>query len=355
MQKNKIVDLFCGAGGLSLGFEQAGFKSVLAIDKWNDAIITYNFNRNDKVGTTVDIHDFSNEQLKKINKNKDIVGIVGGPPCQGFSLVGTRATNDPRNSLYIEYYRFVSILEPDFFVLENVPGLLSMENGRYKDDIIKRFTELGYNVDFQVLRASDYGVPQSRKRVFFIGLLQSKYNHSFFDFNTLRKTKQVGTKEAIDDLPPLIKDHETNKYSKKPTNEFQKEMRGKCNILSNHQATIHTQKTIDVISKVPDGGSIRDLPKEYYKIRNYNAAFKRMNSKLPSGTIDCGHRNYFHYSFNRIPTVRESARIQSFPDAYVFCGSKTSQYTQVGNAVPVKLAKEIATQIYKIIGGKNHE
>lgn len=349
MKNNKIIDLFCGAGGLSLGFEQAGFKSVLAIDKWNDAIVTYNENRSNKVGTTVDIHDFSNVQLKEINSNNDVVGIIGGPPCQGFSLVGTRATNDPRNSLYIEYVRFVDVIKPLFFVLENVPGLLSMENGKFRDDIIKRFGEIGYNVNYKVLKASDYGVPQSRQRVFFIGLKKDIFGDQFFDFDKLEKRDMVGTKDAIGDLPTLEKEEQTSSYDKQPLNDFQKKMRGNEKVLHNHQRTNHSEQTINVISLVPDGGNINDLPEEYYKVRNYNAAFKRMNSKLPSGTIDCGHRNYFHYKLNRIPTVRESARIQSFPDNYVFFGSKTSQYTQVGNAVPCLLANTIASCILDII------
>lgn len=350
MDKKYIIDLFSGAGGLSLGFEMAGFSSVLAIDKWADAIITYNENRKNKCGTTLDIHDFSNEQLLEYKNKYKIEGIIGGPPCQGFSLVGTRQTNDPRNSLYIEYVRFVSVIKPNFFVLENVPGLLSMENGKYKNDIINRFSELGYNVNYAILKASDYGVPQSRKRVFFIGLNKDKFGDYFFNFDIIRRQPIISTEEAISDLPTLLDCEESESYSSFPFNDYQKKMRNGSKIIHNHVRTNHTEKTIKIISMVPDGGTIKDLPEEYYKIRNYNAAFKRMNSKLPSSTIDCGHRNYFHYSLNRIPTVRESARIQSFPDTYVFCGSKTSQYTQVGNAVPPLLAYAIAKTILTIIG-----
>lgn len=341
-----IIDLFCGAGGMSLGFEKAGFHSVLAIDKWNDAIVTYNANRKKAIGTTVDIHDFSNEQLEIIKNENDVHGIIGGPPCQGFSLVGTRLTNDPRNSLYMEYVRFVSVIKPDFFVLENVPGLLSMEKGQYKRDIIDRFSELGYNVNFDTLRASDYGVPQSRKRVFFVGLNKSVFGQDhFFDFDTVKKQKEISTSMAIGDLPPLRDEVKSDEYVKAPQNAYQELMRENSEKIMNHEATQHTEQTKKIIAMVPDGGGIRDLPEEYYKVRNYNNAFKRMNSNLPSSTIDCGHRNYFHYKENRVPTVRESARIQSFPDVYEFKGSRTSQYTQVGNAVPPLLAYSIAKAI----------
>lgn len=347
-----LIDIFCGTGGMSLGFEMAGFNSILAIDKWHDAILTYNANRPYKVGTTKDIHEFSNEDLERFKQLGKISGIIGGPPCQGFSLVGTRSKNDPRNSLYIEFTRFVEVIKPDFFVLENVPGLLSLDKGSYKKDIIKTFSEIGYNVSYQLLRASDYGVPQSRQRVFFVGLKRDVFNSVFFDFGKLEKISPISSKDAISDLPLLGNELMSLNYETEPQNEYQKLMRHGSRIVNNHEKTQHTQKTIDVISLVPDGGNIRDLPEEFYKIRNYNNAFRRMNSNLPSNTIDCGHRNYFHYSENRIPTVRESARLQSFPDTYVFHGSRTSQYTQVGNAVPPILAYNIAKEIFGLIKTK---
>lgn len=345
-----IIDLFCGAGGMSLGFENAGYESVLAIDKWNDAITTYNENRTNKCGTTTDIHDFTNEKLKEYKNKYHIDGIIGGPPCQGFSMVGTRKTNDPRNSLYMEYVRFVDVIKPNFFVLENVPGLLSMEGGKFKKDIIDRFGKLGYNVINQTLIACDYGVPQSRKRVFFIGLKKEAVGENvFFDFNSLKKREIISTEMALSDLPTLLDEEEAIVYNQEPQNEYQKFIRNGSTVLMNHVRTNHTAQTKHIISMVPDGGTIKDLSEEYYKVRNYNAAFKRMNSKLPSSTIDCGHRNYFHYSLDRIPTARESARIQSFPDTYKFLGSKTSQYTQIGNAVPPLLANAIAIAIKKLL------
>ncbi|KAB2174512.1 DNA cytosine methyltransferase [Staphylococcus epidermidis] len=343
----KIIDLFSGAGGLSLGFENCGFETVLAIDKWKDAIETFNFNHKEKIGSTIDIHKFTNNDILKYKR--DVIGIIGGPPCQGFSLVGTRDTNDPRNSLYIEYVRFVDQIRPKFFVLENVSGLLSLEKGLFKDDILERFNNLGYNVEYKLLTASDYGVPQSRKRVFFVGLRKDIFNDIYFNFDNLPKANIISTQEAMSDLPKAVNHKNLIEYKTKATNDFQRRMRKNSKGLLNHEITNHTQKTIEIISQVPDGGGIKDLPEELYKIRNYNNAFRRMNSKLPSNTIDCGHRNYFHYEENRVPTVRESARIQSFPDTYVFRGSKTSQYTQVGNAVPPLLSEIIASEIKKLI------
>lgn len=334
----KVIDLFCGCGGLSHGFEKAGFEIELAIDLWEDAILTYNHNHKNKVGKLLDIHDVTNQELEKFKGKID--GVIGGPPCQGYSTVGTRDINDPRNHLYIEYCRVVEKVQPEFFLIENVRGLLTLGNGMFKKDIIKRFSKLGYNVSFKLLNAADYGIPQNRHRVFFIGLKNKHYEFP------KENTNIVTSEEAIEDLPSLESDRTK---LLEPSSDYQKLMRKNNpeNLILNHEITNHTEKTIKVISKVPDGGNIKDLPEEYWNIRKYNKAFQRMNSKKPSNTIDTGHRNYFHYRYNRIPTVRESARIQSFPDNFEFLGSKTSQYKQVGNAIPPLLSYKIAKSILK--------
>ena len=345
----KTIDLFCGAGGFSLGFERAGFKTELAIDKWEPAINTFNYNRKNKVGLNIDIYEYDDERLEKFIGEHEIDGIIGGPPCQGFSMVGTRDADDDRNNLYLQYVRFVDVVKPKFFILENVKGLLTLKDGFFKKDIINRFTDLGYNVNFKMLLASDYGVAQNRYRVFFVGLRKEIFGDTFFEFPEGNPLNSVSTSEALSDLPSLDKGDNSEVYKTEPQNEYQRIMRENSNKITNNDITNHTEQTKNIIAMVPDGGSIKDLPEEYYKVRNYSSAFKRMDSKKPSTTIDCGHRNYFHYKENRVPTVRESARIQSFPDDYFFTGNKTSQYTQVGNAVPVKLAETIALQIKKYL------
>ena len=337
---NNIIDLFCGCGGLSKGFEMAGFNTVLAIDFWKDAVETFNNNHKNKVAICDDVSKISNEFLDDFTKKNKITGIVGGPPCQGYSTVGKRDINDDRNYLYLQYCRIVEKVKPEFFVLENVKGLLTLNNGKFKEDIVERFTKLGYIVDYKILNSADYGVPQNRNRVFFVGIKNKKFKFP------KEKSKKVTTYEAISDLTSY-----EDKYTTSAQTSYQKNMRGNNKQLKNNEFTVHTEKTIDVISKIPDGGKITDLPKEFWEIRKYNKAFQRMNSKLQSNTIDTGHRNYFHYSENRIPTVRESARIQSFPDNFIFYGSRTSQYKQVGNAVPPLLANVIAIEIMKQIGG----
>jgi hypothetical protein len=346
----KIIDLFCGAGGFSYGFEKENFDIILAIDKWEQAIETYNYNHKNKVAQNISIEEYSNDMIQKLlDNNNNIDGIIGGPPCQGFSMVGTRNNKDKRNSLYLEYVRFVELIKPKFFVLENVKGLLNLNKGKYKKDIINRFSELGYNVNFKVLKASDYGIPQNRERVFFVGLSKKYFGNNFFEFPSSEEYKMVSTEEALNDLPNLDKGDLPYLYKTEAKNEYQKKMRENSEKITNNDITKHEDKTKKIISLVPDGGSIKDLPQEYYNVRNYNSAFKRMNSKLPSSTIDCGHRNYFHYSENRIPTVREVARLQSFPDVFEFRGTKTNQYTQVGNAVPPKLGQILAKELYNLL------
>lgn len=348
VNKPKIIDLFCGLGGFSLGFEKAGFETVLAVDVWKDAIETYNYNRKDKIATNMDIKNIDSNKLKEIKSKHKITGVIGGPPCQGFSTVGTRNIDDERNYLYLEYYRVVKEVMPEFFVIENVKGLLTLNNGMFYEDIKERFGALGYTIEAKILDASNYGVPQKRLRVFFVGLKNGKH----FEFPKELK-HIISAKDAIGDLPSLDNSNENMteqlSYSKHPSNQFQIEMRLHSNIISNHEKTKHTEQTIDIISKIKDGGSIKELPSEYWEVRKYNKAFQRMHSNEPSHTVDTGHRNYFHYSENRVPSVRECCRLQSIPDNFIITGSKTSQYKQVGNCVPVNLSYNLAKEIRKYL------
>lgn len=333
----KIIDLFCGVGGLSLGFEQAGFEVVAAVDMWADAVRTYNHNRKDKVAKVISVEDFNEKELSSIIAKEKITGIIGGPPCQGFSTVGRRDIDDPRNKMYLEFYKAVKLSKPDFFVIENVKGMLTLNKGAFVEDLLERFGEkgLGYTISYQLLNAADYGIPQNRYRVFYVGIKNKKFVFPApYDY-------KLTAKDGISDLEGAS----SEKYGSLPQNDYQKLLRGNMMKPLNQDYTTHTEKTISIISQVPDGGNIRDLPEEIWHVRKYNKAFERMGTFKPSNTIDTGHRNYFHYSEPRIPTVRESARIQSFPDSFEILGTRGSQYKQVGNAVPPMLAKIIAERI----------
>jgi DNA (cytosine-5)-methyltransferase 1 len=338
-----IIDLFSGCGGLSLGFKWAGFKTVLAVDNFKDANETLTKNLGHDTSDQTLSSD-SGKIIKAMLGNSNIDGIIGGPPCQGFSTVGTMDINDPRNSLYLAFKSVVEEYRPRFFLIENVANILKMGRGQFARGIVSELSELGYNVSKPaILNSADYGVPQNRKRAFFIGVRDGWYDYPDASYS------YVSTKDALDDLP-LVKYGFSGtspvEYRTDPKNNFQMMMRNDSKMVYNHNYTNHTSQTQKIISMIPDGGKITDIDPKYWKIRNYNKAFQRMNSKEPSHTIDTGHRNYFHYSENRIPSVRECARIQSFPDNYIFYGSKTSQYRQIGNAVPPILAKNIAENLH---------
>lgn len=348
MKKNKltVVDLFCGAGGLSRGFLEAGFKISLGVDNDRTSLETFKLNHNHTESLFLDL--FNKNSIKFIkNKMKSYPDVViGGPPCQGFSLTGTRNFDDKRNQLYLAMIEAVKELKPKAFLIENVPGLARLYEGTVKDEIIKRFTKLGYAVNMEILCAADYGVPQMRKRVFFVGL---KKNIGKFEFPKpiLNSDQYITTAEAIGDLPGRENEigTEEDEYSSEPETEYQRKMRGKQNILFNHVATQHTNLVKSIISQVPEGGNYKNLPPGVGNNRKFHEAWTRYHSGKPSKTIDTGHRNHFHYKWNRIPTVRENARLQSFPDDFKFIGTKTDQNRQVGNAVPPLLGYAIAKKL----------
>jgi len=340
--KYRVLDLFCGCGGLSYGFEKAGYAIKYGIDNWESALKTYTYNHK---STKVINEDLSELNVKKIISDyniKNIDVIIGGPPCQGFSIAGKRLINDERNLLYKSFIGFVKEIRPKMFLMENVPNILSMGKGVVKENIMNDFNEIDYYVNCEILMASNYGVPQNRKRAFFIGF-KKQLNLSFSDFDS---TSIINVSDSISDLPDIDIPDGYN-YTIAPMSEYQEKMRLNSNGIFNHQLTNHSEKTVHIISKVPDGGNYKDLPKELQDTRKVNIAWTRLNSKKPSFTIDTGHRHHFHYKYNRVPTVREAARIQSFPDKFIFLGSKTSQYKQVGNAVPPLLSEFLANYLKK--------
>ena len=344
-KKYNVIDLFCGCGGLSQGFIEANYNVILGIDHWKDAIETFNYNHKNSKGIVADLLNLDPQEIKTKYDVESVDLIIGGPPCQGFSIAGKRIIDDERNQLYKSFLRFVDYFKPKGFVMENVPNILSMGNGAIKNQILKDFEDIGYKITYNKLLASDFAVPQNRRRAFFVGLKDSLE----FEFPKPTTTdNKVTSEEAISDLPKNSLE-DGCQYPINPKSVFQREMRNGNKVVFNHQITNHSEKTVEIIAMVPDGGNYKDLPKELHETRKVNIAWTRLNSKKPSFTIDTGHRHHFHYEFNRVPTVRESARIQSFRDEFIFCGSKTSQYKQVGNAVPPLLAKEIALKIKKYL------
>lgn len=341
-----VIDLFCGCGGLSYGFEKAGYNILLGIDNDKMALKTFEYNHHNSKSICGDITQIGYKEIKKVIGNKKIDVIIGGPPCQGMSLSGPRQFDDPRNKLYLSYIRLVNEVRPKAFVIENVPGLISLFGGQIKENIITKFSQMGYDIKYKIVCSADYGVPQMRKRVIFVGVKGKN------DFVYPKENKNYVTCEmALSDLPSLVDTigEEHMDYVKQPQNNYQKLMRFNSFEVLNHIAANHSEKVKHIISLVPDGGNYKNLPEEYRLSRNFHVAWTRFNSQKPAPTIDTGHRHHFHYKYNRVPTVRECARLQSFPDDFVFWGNKTQQFRQVGNAVPPLMAQAIAEQLKLVI------
>ncbi|MEG0391627.1 MAG: DNA cytosine methyltransferase, partial [Anaerovoracaceae bacterium] len=275
MTKYNVLDLFCGCGGLSRGFQNAGYDVILGID--NDIAALNTFKKNHKNSKVLNGDLSAPETFNIINNligNKKIDVIVGGPPCQGFSLSGPRNFEDDRNKLYLAMIKTVEKFSPKAFVIENVPGMGTLYNGAVKNEIIKRFNSMGYNVKTQIMCAADYGVPQMRKRLIFVGI-----KNQTFSFPLPYKTSEnyVTCEDALSDLQgreiDLGKDEDV--YITSPLTEYQKLMRGSMTILHNHVATNHTQMVKDVISLVPEGGNYKDLPEGVGTSRKFNEAWTR--------------------------------------------------------------------------------
>jgi len=347
-----FIDMFCGCGGLSAGFKDAGYDLLVGIDHDLPSLETYNKNFGSGKGVSIDLFDKNYKKLirKALDKNQDEVDlIVAGPPCQGFSLTGTRNFDDKRNQLYLSVIGAISSLKPKAFLIENVKGMKTLYGGAIVDEVQKRLIKLGYNVSLpRVLSSADYGVPQIRERLFIVGL-RKEFGEFEFPSPTKNIKNYVTCEEAISDLQSredaLGKEIDDYQFDAKST--YQLYMRKNSKKLYNHVATNHTELVKSVIRLVPEGKNYKSLPPGVGESRKFNEAWTRYHSNKPSRTIDTGHRNHFHYKWNRVPTVRENARLQSFVDSFIFCGTKTQQNKQVGNAVPPLLAFHLAKQLSK--------
>ena len=347
--KPTVLDLFCGCGGFSLGFQQAGFEIIAGIDNDKEALFTLkkNFKNTHSLNIDLSKQSWLDGLLSNIGE-KQIDIIIAGPPCQGFSLTGPRNFDDPRNSLYLAVLNAVQYFKPTAFIIENVKGMKGLYNGAIVSEICSRIRKLKYNPNASMLNASKYGVPQFRDRFFIVGLAE-ELGYFTFPKPTHSQETYVSCEAAIGDLPSreYSLGEEKDVYDEVVLSEFQKKMKGSQKHLFNHIATNHKDFVKEVISMVPEGGNHKDLPPGIGESRKFNEAWTRYHSKKPSRTIDTGHRNHFHYKYNRVPTIRENARLQTFPDSFIFYGSKTAQNRLVGNAVPPMLGQALAYKIKK--------
>lgn len=357
INKYNAIDLFAGCGGLSLGLSEAGFNILYANEINETASNTYKHNliNQKKHKTFLDVRDICNvstNEIKKLIGNNKIHLVAGGPPCQGFSMAGKRDINDPRNKLFKELLRVVKEINPPLFLMENVKGILSMQDGKVINTIKESFEDLGYDVKIEILKASDFGVPQIRERVFIIG---TKIGNG--TLHPKKDTKiPITVKQAISDLEFLNAGESSKKYILSPNSKYQKKMRKESIILENHESAKHSDKIIQRFASLKEGQKASDLSNEH---KTKKMVLVRLSGNKPANTVTTLPDDYIHYKKNRILTVREMARLQSFPDTFFFTGPRTTggerrkkeipQYSQIGNAVPPLLAEKVGKQIIKCL------
>lgn len=345
--KPTIIDLFAGVGGLSLGFELSGFEVILANEYDPSIANAYVLNRQNANMIVADITKLSIEETFSQFVGKVDV-IVGGPPCQGFSQKGSRKTiHDPRNFLFKYFFDVVALVKPKYFVMENVPNLLTAESGYFRKEIEDLFEGIGYTLNADVLNAVDFGVPQSRRRTCIIGR---------FGSTKVKMPEPISERvtiwDAISDLAYLEsgEGEEEQTYRFPMQSKYQEILRGNCKELFNHVATNHSAIALERLKMIPPNCGKEVLPEEHLTKSVYSGTWTRMAQDEESVTITTrfdtpSSGKFTHPYLNRAITVREAARIQSFPDWFRFYGTKTSQMKQVGNAVPPLLAKAIANTI----------
>lgn len=323
------IDLFSGAGGLSAGFEAAGFRNVFSLDCDKGFCKTYKRNFPHHTLIEKDIATVSRQEIVSLIGDNTVDVVIGGPPCQGFSIAGTigrKFIDDPRNQLFEEFVRVVEIVRPRCVVMENVARLYTHNNGKTREEIIARFKQAGYTVRCEILNSADYGVPQIRRRVIFIGTRTGEA--ILFPEKTVSVHKTV--REAIGDLPAL-------------------ESGERASHVPNHVAMKHTAQMLKKMSYVKEGGTRAAIPSALRPRTGDMRKYIRYTGAKPSITVTGDMRKVFHYRQNRALTVRELARLQSFGDQFVFESTSISQQQQVGNAVPPLMAEAIAGAIKKML------
>lgn len=342
MDKIKVLDLFAGIGGFSMGFKKAGFEIICSFDKWKDACETHKKNHRFPI-RNVDISDRASNYWKEWSEANVI---IAGPPCQGFSMAGTRDIEDPRNKLFLAVTDATRAINPEIVVIENVKGLLSMENEKglpVKKYIQEKFESLGYHIHHKVLDASLHNVPQKRERVIFIA---SKKGLIKFP-QPEKKVVTVGNALGNIPEPPLEK-------ANRPETKYQNYLTSESRILTNHEAVNHSKKVVERMSFVPQGGNWKDIPPKVYDVGGkHSNNYRRLHLEEPSITLKHATKSMIiHPTSDRCLTIREVARLQSFPDKFNFYGSKSSIHQQLANAVPPNLGLAIAQTIKEHIQGK---
>ncbi|SMN11030.1 DNA-cytosine methyltransferase [uncultured Candidatus Thioglobus sp.] len=353
LSKPTAIELFSGAGGLSIGLEIAGFNVVLANEIEKNFAETFKLNHPNTKMICDDICNIDFAQEMQILDFSEIDLISGGPPCQGFSTVGSKNAKDPRNNLFYEYLRAVNEIRPKYIIFENVSGFKSMYNGNAFKTLVTEFDLLGYFTRSSILEASNFGLPQLRKRTIIVGWKKElpKAELPDYQWDNFFKLSLI---DAISDLPELKANDKKCEYKCEPQNEYQKKLRNGQEELTEHNSSDYGEKMLEILSLIPTGGTINDLPERLRPKKYFANTYARLFPDKPAPTIT---RNFgtpsssrcVHPFQNRALSTREGARLQGFPDSYKFFGSKTSKNLQIGNAVPPIFGEVIAKEIIKSI------
>lgn len=367
--RHTVIDLFCGAGGLSAGLEMAGFNVLAGNDYFEAAGRTFEQTHPQARFIPGPIEDLSVTRLMEVTglRRGELTVLVGGPPCQAYSVYNhQRGMHDERASLFREYLRIVDGLRPEWIVMENVTGIYSIAGGEAVSAIKSELAALGYAVEEAVLRAEDYGVPQERRRVIFIGnRVGAQISHPVPTHGPGRSSPFTTIRDAIGDLPPLANGENPGRvaYCAGPATAFQRAMRGNATTVANHAAPTLGKVNMERLPFIPPGGSWRDIPHELLpqgmkraKRSDHTKRYGRMRWDGLSCTVltkcDIHWGAYIHPEQDRAISVREAARLQAFPDWFEFTGSRTEQYVQVGNAVPPLLGKAIGDHLMLLMAAK---
>jgi DNA (cytosine-5)-methyltransferase 1 len=372
--RQTAISLFSGAGGCSSGFQQAGFNILYAQDIDKDCIESYSKNFFGAFCEVRDIRDTDFGNIKRKIGHVEIDVVIGGPPCQGFSTAGSRNAHDPRNKLLGVYVDALKIIKPKWFLFENVEGILTLNNGEYIENLVKKIINLGYTIRIEKIYAQEFNIPQRRKRVIIVGNKMG-INFKFpipkahASGNIFRASDHT-LRLAIGSLP-----HSTNQkgasvqYSAHPKSEFEKYIRGNATQLTEHYAPIINGIQLERLQLLSEGCTMKDLPEhlqhESFKKRSLRrvmdgtpsekrggapSGLKRLFFDEPSLTITSSStRELIHPQEHRPLTIRECARIQTFRDDFIFCGNESSKIKQIGNAIPPLLAYEFASHIRRLI------
>ena len=392
----KVIDLFCGTGGFSKGFENAAdFEVTFGIDRLSDAVATFKRNHSEARALAADVRDYPAERIgRELDLGPGQVDVViGGPPCQGFSSIRPHrgsGNEDPRNDLFLNFANYVEYFRPRVFVLENVVGLATHREGETLASMQEAFSKAGYETDWRILNAAHFGVPQKRERLIVIGVerggelsfpapthagpnlgstigVRDRDRMHGIDVQpslfSADKTNRVATlplitvADAIDDLPPIKSGEFATDYDRPPRTDYQRDRRADAKRLDLHRSTRHTEKMLEIIRH--SGPNISYIPKHLIT-SGFSSCYSRLAGDEPSVTITVNFvhpasNRCIHPTLDRALTPREGARLQSFDDDFVFCGSRAQIVKQIGNAVPPLLGQAIGSHVASLLGASDRD